>query len=37
MLTADQIEVLGDYAVQLLSPVTEYLIEDIAEWISEAG
>ena len=37
MLTADQIEALGDYAVQLLSPVTEYLIEDIAEWISEAG
>lgn len=37
MLTADQIEVLGDYAVQLLSPVTEYLIEDIAERISEAG
>ena len=37
MLTADQIEVLGDYAIQLLSPVTEYLIEDIAERISEAG
>ena len=37
MLTADQIEVLGDYAVQLLSPVTEYPIEDIAERISEAG
>lgn len=37
MLTADQIEALGDYAVQLLSPVTEYLIEDIAERISEAG
>ena len=37
MLTADKIEVLGDYAVQLLSPVTEYLIEDIAERISEAG
>ena len=37
MLTADKIEVLGDYAVQLLSPVTEYPIEDIAERISEAG
>ena len=37
MLTTDQIEVLGDYAIQLLSPVTEYLIEDIAKRISEAG
>ena len=37
MLTADQIEALGDQAQQLLSPVTEYLIEDIARRISEAG
>lgn len=37
MLTADQINVLGDKAQQLLSPVTEYLIEDIARRISEAG
>lgn len=37
MLTADQIEVIGDQAQQLLSPVTEYLIEDIARRISEAG
>lgn len=37
MLKADQIEALGDQAQQLLSPVTEYLIEDIARRISEAG
>ena len=37
MLTADQIEAIGDQAQQLLSPVVEYLIEDIAKRISEAG
>ena len=30
MLTADQIEALGDKAQQLITPVTEFLIEDIA-------
>lgn len=37
MLTADQIEALGDKAQQIISKVTDYLIEDIARRISEAG
>lgn len=37
MLTADQIEALGDKAVQLITPVTDFLIEEIARRISEAG
>ena len=37
MLTSDQIEVLGDKAVQLITPVTDFLIADIARRISEAG
>lgn len=37
MLTADQIDVLGEKARQLISPVTEFLIEDIARRIAEAG
>ena len=37
MLTADQIDVLGEKARQLISPVTEFLIEDIAKRIAEAG
>lgn len=37
MLTADQIEVLGDKAQQLITPVTDFLIEEIARRISEAG
>lgn len=37
MLTADQIEALGDKAMQLISPVTDFLIEEIARRISEAG
>lgn len=37
MLTADQIEALGDKVVQIISPVTDFLIEDIARRISEAG
>lgn len=37
MLTADQIEVLGDKAMQLITPVTDFLIEEIARRISEAG
>lgn len=37
MLTADQMEVLGDKAVQLITPVTDFLIADIARRISEAG
>ncbi len=37
MLTADQIEALGDKAQQLISPVTNFLIADIAQRITEAG
>ena len=37
MLTADQIEALGDKAQQIISKVTDFLIEDIARRISEAG
>ena len=37
MLTADQIEVLGDKSMQLVTPVTDFLIEEIARRISEAG
>lgn len=37
MLTDDQIEALGDKAQQLITPVTEFLIEDIAGRIAEAG
>lgn len=37
MLTADQIDALGDKAQQIISNVTDFLIEDIARRISEAG
>lgn len=37
MLTADQIDVLGNKAMQLITPVTDFLIADIARRISEAG
>lgn len=37
MLTADQIEALGNKAQQIISKVTDFLIEDIARRISEAG
>lgn len=37
MLTADEINTLGDKAQQLISPVTDFLIEEIARRISEAG
>ncbi len=37
MLTAEQIEALSDRAAQLLDPVTEFLISDIAQRITEAG
>ncbi len=37
MLTAAQIDVLGEKARQLISPVTEFLIEDIAKRIAQAG
>ena len=37
MLTADQIDALGDKAAQIISPVTDFLIEDIARRISDAG
>lgn len=37
VLTSDQIEVLGDQAQQLIQPVIDFLIEDIARRISQAG
>ena len=37
MLTADQIEALGIKIQQVLDPVVEFLIQDIAKRISEAG
>lgn len=37
MLTAYQIDVLRSHAEQLLDPVTDFLIEDIARRIAEAG
>lgn len=37
MLTADEIDALGEQAVQLITPVTDFLIADIARRISEAG
>lgn len=37
MLTPEQIEALGDRARQLIEPVTEFLVSDIAQRISEAG
>lgn len=37
MLTADQIEALGNKAQQIISPVTDFLIADIAKRIAEAG
>lgn len=37
MLTADQIEVLGEQARQITDPIVEFLIEDIARRVSEAG
>ena len=37
MLTADQIEALGNKAQTLLDPVQEYLIREIASRIKEAG
>lgn len=37
MLTADQIEVLGNQAQQLISPVVDFLIEDVAKRVVQAG
>ena len=37
MLTADQIEVLGEQARQITDPIVEFLIQDIARRVSEAG
>ena len=37
MLTADQIQALRDKAGTLVDPVVEFLIEDIAKRVSEAG
>lgn len=37
MLTASQIDALRDASGQLLDPVTDFLIEDIARRVSEAG
>lgn len=37
MLTADQIEALGDKAQQITAPIVDFLIEDIVRRVSEAG
>jgi len=37
MLTPEQIDVIKDKAAQLADPLTDYLLEDIARRISEAG
>lgn len=37
MLTADQIDALGIKAQQITEPITEFLIQDIARRVSEAG
>lgn len=37
MLTADQITALGDRAQRITDPIVEFLIEDIARRVSEAG
>lgn len=37
MLTADQIEALGDQAQKIMEPVVEFLIRDVAQRISQAG
>lgn len=37
MLTASQIDVLRDASEQLMQPVTDFLVEDIARRVSEAG
>lgn len=37
MLTANQIDVLRSYSGQLLDPIIDFLIEDIAKRVSEAG
>lgn len=37
MLTADQIDALGYKAQQITSPIVDFLIEDIARRVSEAG
>ena len=37
MLTADQIAALGDAAEKIISPISDYLIKDIALRVSEAG
>ena len=37
MLTANQIDVLRSYSGQLLDPIIDFLIEDIAKRVAEAG
>lgn len=37
MLTADQIDALGEQAIQITEPITEFLINDIVRRIGEAG
>lgn len=37
MLTADQIEVLGEQARKITDPIVDFLIQDIARRVSEAG
>ena len=37
MLAPDQIAALGDAARKITDPVTEYLLQDIARRVAEAG
>lgn len=37
MLTPDQINALGDAAAKITDPITEYLLQDIARRVAEAG
>ena len=37
MLTASQVEALRANSEQLLDPITDYLIEDIAKRVAKAG
>ena len=37
MFTPDQIDALGDAARKITDPITEYLLQDIARRVAEAG
>ncbi len=37
MLTADQIDALGEAARKIAAPITEYLLQDITQRIAQAG